>query len=286
MSRPTRSAAFDAACSRAAFSRRHSCQGPAKYVERPASSSRTAVVVASRNQRSCATRMTAASIDWSVSSSHSMLLTSRWFVGSSRRRRSGSPPRARASEARVKLAAGEGVQLAVEVLVREAEPAQGCVDALPPGVAAGVLEPGLSLGVPAERRRIVLSTGHRGFEPRELLLGRDQVSRAGERVLAQRQPALERRALVVQRDPRPLLEGELAAVQVCFSGQDPEQGRLPGPVRAGQGQPVAPLDLERDSVEQERPCDLLAEVGADDYRHGAKGRRRFRSAASARSSAA
>ena len=101
MSRPTRSAAFDAAWSRAAFSRRHSCQGPAKYVERPASSSRTAVVVASRNQRSCATRMTAASIDWSVSSSHSMLLTSRWLVGSSSRSRSGSPPRARASEARV-----------------------------------------------------------------------------------------------------------------------------------------------------------------------------------------
>ena len=67
----------------------------------------------------------------------------------------------------------------------------------------------------------------------------------------------------MQRDPRAFLEGELAAVQVRLAGQDPEQGRLPGPVRAGQGQPVAPLDLERDSVEQERPCDLLAEVGSD-----------------------
>ena len=120
----------------------------------------------------------------------------------------------------------------------------------------------------------MLSTGHRGLEPSELLLGRDQVARAGERVLAQRKSALERRALVVQRDPRAFLECELAAVQVGLAGQDPEQGRLPGPVRAGQGQPVAPLDLERDSVEQERPCDLLAEVGADDHRHGAKGRRR------------
>ena len=104
----------------------------------------------------------------------------------------------------------------------------------------------------------MLSAGHRGLEASELLLRRDQVSRAGERVLAQRQPALERRALVVQRDPRAFLEGELAAVQVCLAGQDPEQGRLPGPVRPGQGQPVAPLDLERDSVEQQRalrsPC--------------------------------
>ena len=57
----------------------------AKYVDRPASSSSTAVVTASRNQRSCATRITAASSSTSGSrSSHSRLATSRWLVGSSR----------------------------------------------------------------------------------------------------------------------------------------------------------------------------------------------------------
>ena len=54
---------------------------------------------------------------------------------------------------------------------------------------------------------------HRRLEPAQLLLGRDEVAGAFEDVLAQRQPALERRALVVQRDPRSLLERELAAVQ-------------------------------------------------------------------------
>src|SRR5438034_259990 len=62
MSTSIRWAAVVAAASRAAFSRRQLCHGPAKYVERPASSSRTAFVTASRNQRSCATRRTAAEL--------------------------------------------------------------------------------------------------------------------------------------------------------------------------------------------------------------------------------
>ena len=43
------------------------------------------------------------------------------------------------------LAARERIQLSVEVVVRKAEPAQGRVDPLPPGVAAGVLQPCLRL---------------------------------------------------------------------------------------------------------------------------------------------
>jgi hypothetical protein len=63
----------------------------------------------------------------------------------------------------------------------------------------------------------------------------------------------------VQRDPRSLLERELAAVQLRLARQDPEQRRLAGPVGAGQGEPVTALDLERDSVEQQRAGDLLYE---------------------------
>ena len=123
MSGSSRATAFRAWSARAAFSRRHACHGPAKYVERPASSSSTAVVTASRNQRSCATRMTAASSAASSRSSHSRFATSRWFVGSSRSSRSGSPPSARASEARVSSPPENVSSAAVEVLVREAEPA-------------------------------------------------------------------------------------------------------------------------------------------------------------------
>ena len=74
---------------------------PGKYTDLPLSSSSTAVVTASRNQRSCATRITAASIVRSISSSHSSDSMSRWFVGSSSSRRSGWEASARASDARV-----------------------------------------------------------------------------------------------------------------------------------------------------------------------------------------
>ena len=101
MSSVIRSSCVAAADARAAFSRRHSCHGPSKKNGFGPPSSSTAVVTASRNQRSWATRITAASSDVSSRSSHSRLSTSRWFVGSSSSSRSGSEERARASEARV-----------------------------------------------------------------------------------------------------------------------------------------------------------------------------------------
>ena len=140
--------------------------------------------------------------------------TSRWLVGSSRSSRSGSPPSARASEARVSSPPENVSSGRSRSSSAKPRPRSDRVDALAPGVAAGVLEPRLRLGVAAERRGLVVAAGHRLLEPRELLLGRDQVAGAGERVLAQRQSPLERRPLVVQRDARPLLERELAAVQL------------------------------------------------------------------------
>ena len=101
MSTETRSAVFCAWTARWAFSSRQTCHGPGKNVARPASSSSVAFVTASRNQRSWATITQAASSEASSRSSHSRLATSRWFVGSSSRIRSGSPASERASEARV-----------------------------------------------------------------------------------------------------------------------------------------------------------------------------------------
>ena len=95
------SIALPSAISRAACSRRHWCQVPAKKRERPASISSTAVPTASRNQRSCATSTIAASSPTSVCSSHSSDSMSRWFVGSSSSSTSAPVASARASDARV-----------------------------------------------------------------------------------------------------------------------------------------------------------------------------------------
>ena len=88
---------------------------------------------------------------------------------------------------------------------------------LAPRVAAGVLEARLGLGVAAQRLVVVLAAAHRLLQLAQLALGRDEVAGAREDVLAQGQPLIERRPLVVQGDPRALLEGELAAVQIVSS---------------------------------------------------------------------
>ena len=84
---------------------------------------------ASRNQRSCATRTTAASSDCRCASNHSSDVMSRWLVGSSSSSRSGSPASARANEARVSSPPEKVSRDAIQVLVAEPEPVQGRVHA-------------------------------------------------------------------------------------------------------------------------------------------------------------
>ena len=54
----------------------------------------------------------------------------------------------------------------------------------------------------------------------------------------------------MEGDPRPLLERELAAVLLRLAGEDAQERRLPGAVRARQGDAVATLHAERDAVEK------------------------------------
>ena len=122
-------------------------------------------------------------------------------MGSSSSSRSGSPASARASDARVSSPPENVAERSVEVGVAEAEAAQRGRGPVAPVPAARVLESRLGLRVAPQRRRAVLARRHRLLELPQLLLDRDQVGGAGERVLAQRQPALARRPLVVQRDP-------------------------------------------------------------------------------------
>ncbi len=80
---------------------------------------------------------------------------SRWLVGSSSSRRSGSPVSARASEARVSSPPEKVESLRSRSSLAEAQPAQGHERAIAPAVAAAQLEasPGPGRRRPAWRRR-------------------------------------------------------------------------------------------------------------------------------------
>ena len=169
--------------------------------------------------------------------------------------------RERAGERRAReLAAGEGRERAVEVLVAEAEAVQRRVDLVAPAVAAGVLEPRLGGRVGAERGRVGRALGHRGLELGQALLDRQQLLGAAEHVVAQRELALARRALVVQRDPRALREHELAAVDRGLPREHPQQRRLARAVAPGQRQALPALEPERDAAQQRLPHHVLGEV--------------------------
>ncbi len=173
---------------------------------RPATTSIVAVVTASRNQRSCATRITAASSDCSSRSSHSRRLDVEVVRRLVEQQQVGvAAERARERRAR-QLAAREGAQRPVEALVGEAEAAHDRGRVVAPAVAARVLEPRLRL---ASSGSSSPGRGRRPPSPARAPCSssssRDEVARAREHVLAQRDVALDRRPLVVQRDARALL---------------------------------------------------------------------------------
>ena len=111
------------------------------------------------------------------------------------------------------LAAGEGLELPVEIRVAKAEPSRRACRMIAPAPAARVLEPRLRVGVAAERLLVVGTAGHLALELTQLFLQREQVSRAGEHVLPERQLAISRRPLVVQGDTCAFREREVAALE-------------------------------------------------------------------------
>jgi hypothetical protein len=165
------------------------------------------------------------------------------------------------------LPAGERRQVAVEMRVAEPEPVQRAVDAFAPGVAAGVLQPGLGARVGVERAGVHRAVGHRVLQLRQPRLERQQVTAAAEHVVAQREVAVARGALVVQLDAGLLGERELPAVDRRLAREHPQQRRLARAVAARQGQPVAALQLEGDAPQEGVPRHVLGEVGGDDDGH-------------------
>jgi hypothetical protein len=93
--------------------------------------------------------------------------------------------RARKRRAR-QLAAGEGAEGPIEVVLREAETANRGCGAIAPGPTARVLEASLSLRIAPERGVVVRALCHRQLERPELVLDREQVACAAQRVLAKR----------------------------------------------------------------------------------------------------
>src|SRR5262245_25279826 len=91
---------------------------------------------------------------------------------------------------------------------------------------------------------------HRLLEPPQLLLDRDEVARARERVLAEAQPLAPRRALVVERDAGVLRERELPGRERSLAHDRPQERRLARTVRPRERQAVAPAQPERDPVEE------------------------------------
>ena len=267
MSAATRAAVFCACAARWAFSSRQTCHGPGKYVERPASSSRAASVTASRNQRSWATIMQAASRSRQLAlepleARHIEVV--RWLVEQDQIGVTGQCARERRPR---QLPAREGCEPPVEVLVAKAQSPGDRARVVAPGVAAGVLEPCLGARVGGERRLVGRALRHRLLQARQFPLGGKQVGGAGEDVLAEAQVALDRRPLVVQRDACSLLDDELAALDARLAREHAQQCRLAGAVRSRERQPVTALELERHPVEEQVARELLAQVGGDHDGH-------------------
>ena len=268
MSSETRSAVLSAACARAAFSLRHSCHGPAKKCAPPGASSSTAVVTASRNQRSWATRITAA---FSVASSLLQPLEA-LDVEVVRRlveEQEVGLDRERAGERGARqLAAGEASRAAAPGRRpgspgRELRASRARARPSRPRARAATGRPSSGEACPRRGRRL-----HRALEPCAAR-PRARAGRARPETTYSRsvRSELARRALVVERDARALRERELAALERDLARDRAQQRRLARAVRAREREPVAAPDREGHALEERVPGELLAEAGCDQHGH-------------------
>ena len=177
------------------------------------------------------------------------------------------------------LSAGERVERAVEVGVREPEPADDRRGAVAPGPAACVLEPRLRLAVAPQRRGV---RGRRPPSPARAAGARPR-SRRGRR-----RPRASTRAGV-----SPWPRGgrwSWSATRVSFANASsppwsevsPMIARssvvFPAPFGPGEREPVATAQAERDPVEEGVAGELLAQPGCDQDGHARKGADEPRSA--------
>ena len=165
----------------------------------------------------------------SISSSHSIVSMSRWFVGSSSSSRSGCDASARAERRARQLAARERRRAAGRGRRRRTR-ARG--RPRPPGRASRSRP--RARAAPARTRSGASSAGRARRRPsparaRAAPPRGGEIGRAGEDVLAQRPLARRRRPLVVERDARALLPRELAALERDLPARPRSSVVLPAP---------------------------------------------------------
>ena len=148
------------------------------------------------------------------------------------------------------LSAGEAGKGPGKFLFAEADSPQHGQHFVAPAVAAGQFELLLGRGVGAHRLVVMLAGRHGSFEAFQFPLGRDHVGAARVDVFLKGKPLVARWTLVVKCDPGALLKTEGSRVVFGFAGQNPQQGRLPGPVAARKRHAVTAHELEGDLGEE------------------------------------
>ena len=174
--------------------------------------------------------------------------------------------RAREGGAR-ELAPGEGGEGAIEVLLAEPQAARRRARALAPQIAAARLQSRLRPRVARQQRLVGAARRHPRLQLRQLRLDGELLRASRQQVLAQRQAALARGALVVQRDAHPLGHAQLAAVDRALARQHAQEGRLAHPVAPRERHPLAALELEGDAPQQRASADVLVQLRCGQQRH-------------------
>src|SRR5262249_59063577 len=100
-------------------------------------------------------------------------------------------------------------------------------------------------------------------------------------VLARREPAVLRRALRRPADSRALAPLDAPGARLECAGEQREQGRLAGAVRADQREGVPVPDLELDRLERRALAEAAAGAAGGEQR-GARGQRRAAAGGGAR----
>jgi hypothetical protein len=170
-------------------------------------------------------------------------------------------------------AAGELAEIAVLLAGLEAEAVQDRERLVLAEEALEVIDPLVQLGDPFGGLELVLLGRARGGL--ELLLGRVQLGvelgaagDAAEDEVAQAAPARDDELLRQPADAHALGADDLAVVDLLLAGDDAQQARLAGAVRADQAEAVAVPEAQLHLVEDHAICVEEGDVFEDDQAHG------------------
>ena len=165
--------------------------------------------------------------------------------------------------------AGERADVAVDLIVVEAQAVQDLARPAFQGVAPKMLVLVLHLAEPGQDAVRIAGAGrvrHRLLQVLELVVQRAQPSAAGDRLVEHGPPRHFLDVLPEVADREAPRHRHLAVVGLLFADQHAEDGRLAGPVRSDEPDLVARVQLERGVDEQDLTAVLLGEVGEGNQR--------------------